>query len=156
MAANPPFLACGAVGGALAVAAGFGALVEPTAGLTFTLETTFGFTVFADVGPRAVPLYADGAAWPGFVGAFVGCPVRGAAIFESVLTVFGFAPGSLSSAFLFSVGAPGVAADFAALTAVVGFGFGTGEEDAGGLEAGDCCVFATGPSLPTDASSAAN
>ena len=42
-----------------------------------------------------------------------------------------------------------------AFAATAGFGFGAGDEDAGGLEAG-AGVFCAGPSLPTDASSAAN
>jgi len=75
--------------------------------------------------------------------------------FDSVLTVFGLAPVSPSSAFLFKLGALGVVAGFAVFATIVGLDFGAGDADAGDLEAG-AGVLADDPSLPTDASSAAN
>lgn len=76
-----------------------------------------------------------------------------------VFATLGLAPGSPSSAFLFRVGTPDDATGFVAFDGTAGFGFGfgfgAGDEDTGGFEAGED-VFGTGPSLPTDASSAAN
>lgn len=74
---------------------------------------------------------------------------------DSVRNVFGLAPTSPSSAFLFSVGALGAAAGLAVFATIVGLGFGAVEAVAGDLETG-AGVFADDPSLPTDASSAAN
>lgn len=106
---------------------------------------------------RDVPLYALVAAGAVLVlfdpGAF-GCRVkRDVAGFESVLKVFGRAPESPSSAFLFSVEAPGGGPAFAAFATMVGLGFGAAVAEAGDFAAG---VFADWPSLPTDASNAAN
>ena len=81
--------------------------------------------------------------------------MRDIAGFESVRNVFGLAPTSPSSAFLFSVGALGAAAGLAVFATIVGLGFGAVEAVAGDLETG-AGVFADDPSLPTDASSAAN
>jgi hypothetical protein len=115
-----------------------------------------GLTVVA---VRAVPLYPVAVAGAGLavlvVGVFVGWVVREMAGFDSVRKVFGLAPVSPSSAFLFNVGALGAAVGLVVFATIVGLGFGAVEAFAGDLETG-AGVFADGPSLPTDASSAAN
>ena len=115
-----------------------------------------GLTVVA---VRAVPLYPVAIAGAGLavlvVGVFVGWVVREMAGFDSVRKVFGLAPASPSSAFLFNVGALGAAVGLVVFATIVGLGLGAVEAFAGDLLAG-AGVFADGPSLPTDASSAAN
>jgi hypothetical protein len=156
VAANPPFL-----GAAVLADAGVGALLEPAAGFAGAIWVGRGLigivVVVVVVTPRAVPLYPVVAAGVVFVmldaGAFAGRVVRDIAGFESVLMVFGLAPASPSSAFLFRVGAPDEAAGLAVFATIVGLGFGAFVAEAGDFAAG---AVADWPSLPTDASNAAN
>jgi len=154
VAANPPFLGAGAAAGADAFV-----VLGPDIGFAAELWTGRGLLVLTVAAARAVPLYSVAAVDAGLVvlvsGALDGWTAREIAGFESVLEVFGLAPVSPSSAFLFKVGALGVAVGFAVFATIVGLGFGAGEADAGDLEAG-AGVLADDPSLPTDASSAAN
>jgi len=154
VAANPPFLGAGAA--ADAVAAG---LLEPVVGFTGAFcagRGLIGFVVVA-AAARAVPLYPAVAAGAVFVvvdvGAFDGRVLREVAGVESVLIVFGLAPASLSSAFLLSVGKLFDESGFAAFATIVGLGLGAAVAEAGDFAAG---TVADWPSLPTDASNAAN
>ena len=155
VAANPPFLGAGAAADADAVAAG---LLEPAVGFAGAFcagRGLMGFVVVAAA--RAVPLYPAVTAGAGFevfdVGTFAGRVLREMMVFESVRMVFDLAPASLSSAFLLSVGELFDESGFVAFATIVGLDLGAavaGAED-----------FATGtvadwPSLPTDASNAAN
>lgn len=152
VAANPPFFGAGAVEDADVVA---GELLDPIAGLAGAFVASRGLIGFAAVAARAVPLYSVVAAGAVLMvlipGAFEGWAARGAAEFESVLRVFGLVPASPSSAFLFSV--PGDATVFVAFATIVGFGFCAAFAGAGDFDTG---VVADWPSLPTEASNAAN
>lgn len=114
-----------------------------------------GFAVAAAA--RAVPLYPAVAAGAVFVvlgpGAFAGRVAREIVGFESVLRFFGRAPASLSSAFLFSVGELVDESGFVAFATMVGLGLGAAVAEAGDFAAG---TVADWPSLPTEASNAAN
>lgn len=152
VAANPPFFGAGAVDDAGVVAVG---VLDPAAGLAGAFVASRGFVGFVDVAARAVPLYSVVAAGAVLVvlfpAVFIGWAARGAAEFVSVLSVFGLVPASPSSAFLFSV--PGDATVFEAFATIVGFGFWAADAGAGDFAAG---AVAGWPSLPTDASNAAN
>jgi hypothetical protein len=157
VAANPPFF-----GAAVLADAGVGVLLEPAAGFAGAFMVGRGLigivvVVVVVTAPRAVPLYPVAAAGAFFVmldaGAFAGSAVRDIAGFESVLMVFGLAPASPSSAFLFSVGAPDEAYGLAVFATIVGLGFVAFVAEAGDFAAG---AVADWPSLPTDASNAAN
>jgi hypothetical protein len=87
------------------------------------------------------------------VGALAGRVLREIAGFESVLKGFGLVPASLSSAFLLSVGELVGGGGFVAFATIVGLGLGAAVADAGDLATG---AVADWPSLPTDASNAAN
>ena len=148
-------MAAGAAADADVVAAG---LLEPAAGFAGAFcagRDLMGFVVVAAA--RAVPLYPAVAAGAGFVvfdvGAFAGRVLREIAGFESVLMVFGRAPASLSSAFLLSVGELFEESGFVAFATIVGLGFGAAVAGAGDFATG---TVADWPSLPTDASNAAN
>jgi hypothetical protein len=156
VAANPPCL-----GAAVFADAGVGVLLEPAAGFGSAFWVGRGLigivVVVVVVTPRAVPLYPVVAAGVVFViidpGVFAGKVARDIAGFESVLMVFGLAPASPSSAFLLSVGAPDEAVGLAVFATMVGLGFGGIVAFAGDFAAG---AVADWPSLPTDASNAAN
>lgn len=148
-------MGAGAAADADAVADGLLELAVGFAGAFCAGRDLMGFAVVAAA--RAVPLYPAVAAGAGFevfdVGAFAGRVLREMMGFESVLMVFGLAPASLSSAFLLSVGELFDESGFVAFATIVGLGRGAVVADAE--------VFATGavadwPSLPTDASNAAN
>lgn len=114
-----------------------------------------GFVVVAAA--RAVPLYPAVTAGAGFevfdVGTFAGRVLREMMGFESVRMVFDLAPASLSSAFLLSVGELFDESGFVAVATIVGLGRGAAVADAGDFATG---AVADWPSLPTDASNAAN
>jgi hypothetical protein len=114
-------------------------------------------TGFGVATARAVPLYPAVAAGTVLVvvgpDAFAGREVRDIVGFESVLSVFGRAPASPSSAFLFSVVAVCEAVGLVAFATIVGLGFDADVAGAGDFATGAVADF---PSLPTDASSAAN
>ena len=155
VAANPPFLGAGAAADADVVADG---LLEPAVGLAGTFcggRDLMGFVAVAAA--RAVPLYPAVTAGAVFaavdVGTFAGRVLREMAGFESVLMVFGLAPASLSSAFLLSVGELVDESGFVAFATIVGLGLGAAVADAGDFAVG---AVAAWPSLPTDASNAAN
>jgi hypothetical protein len=156
VAANPPCL-----GAAVFADAGVGVLLEPAAGFGSAFWVGRGLigivVVVVVVTPRAVPLYPVVAAGVVFVmldpGVFAGKVARDIAGFESVLMFFGLAPASPSSAFLLSVGAPDEAVGLAVFATMVGLGFGGFVAFAGDFAAG---AVADWPSLPTDASNAAN
>jgi hypothetical protein len=135
------------------------AVLGPGAGFAAAFGTGRGLMGLTVVAVRAVPLYSAAVAGAGLavlvVGVRVGWAVREMAGFDSVRNVFGLAPASPSSAFLFNVGALGAAVGLAVFATIVGLGFGADEAFAGDLETG-AGVFVDGPSLPTDASSAAN
>ena len=155
VAANPPFLAAGAAADADVVAA---ELPDPTVGFAGAFCASRGLMGLVVVAAaRAVPLYPAVAAGAGFVvfdvGAFAGRVLRGIAGFASVLMVFGRAPASLSSAFLLSVGELFDESGFVAFATIVGLGFGAAVAGAGDFATG---TVADWPSLPTDASNAAN
>jgi len=154
VAANPPFLGAGAATGVDGLL-----VLGPVAGFAAVFRTGRGLMGLAAIAVRAVPLYSVAVAGAGLavlvVSVPVGCTVREIAGFDSVLNVFGLAPASPSSAFLFNVGALDAPGCFAAFATIVGLGFGTVEAFAGDLDTGTG-VFAADPSLPTDASSAAN
>lgn len=148
-------MGAGAAADADAVADGLLELAVGFAGAFCAGRDLMGFAVVAAA--RAVPLYPAVAAGAGFevfdVGAFAGRVLREMMGFESVLMVFGLAPASLSSAFLLSVGELFDESGFVAFATIVGLGRGAVVADAE--------IFATGavadwPSLPTDASNAAN
>lgn len=155
VAANPPFLGAGAAADADVVAVG---LLEPAVGFAGAFCVGRGFTGFVVVAAaRAVPLYPAVAAGAGFVvfdvDAFAGKELREIAGFESVLMVFGRAPASLSSAFLLSVGELFDESGFVAFATIVGLDLGAAVAGAGDFATG---TVADWPSLPTDASNAAN
>jgi hypothetical protein len=134
-------------------------LLEPAVGFTGAFcagRALMGFAVVA-AAPRAVPLYPAVAAGAVFVvvdvGALAGSVFRETAGFESVLRVFGLVPASVSSAFLLSVGELFDESGFVAFATIVGLGLGAAVPEAGGLATG---AVADWPSLPTDASNAAN
>jgi len=155
VAANPPFLAAGAAADADVIAAG---LLEPAVGFAGAFCTGRGLVGFVVVvAARAVPLYPAVGAGAGLVvfdiGAFAGRVLREMMGFESVRMVFDLAPASLSSAFLLSVGELFDVSGFVAFATIVGLGFGAAVADAGDFAVG---AVADWPSLPTDASKAAN
>lgn len=133
-------------------------LLEPAAGFAGAFCAGRDLMGFAVVGAaRAVPLYPAVAAGAGFVvfavGALAGRVLREMAGFESVRIVFDRAPASLSSAFLLSVGELFDESGFVAFATIVGLGFGAAVAGAGDFATG---TVAGWPSLPTDASNAAN
>lgn len=133
-------------------------MLEPAVGFEGAFcagRDLMGFAVVAAA--RAVPLYPAVAASAGFevfdVGAFAGRVLREMMEFESVLMVLGLAPASLSSAFLLSVGELFDESGFVAFATIVGLGRGAAVAFAGDFATG---AVADWPSLPTDASNAAN
>jgi hypothetical protein len=148
-------LGAGAAADADVVAA---VLLVPAAGFAGAFCAGRDLMVFAVVAAaRAVPLYPAVAVGAGFVvfdvGALAGRVLREMVGFDSVLIVFDLAPASLSSAFLLSVGELFDKSGFVAFATIVGLGFGAAVVDAGDFAAG---TVADWPSLPTDASNAAN
>lgn len=153
VAANPPpALGAGADAGVVA-----GTLLDPAPVFAGPVWIGRGLVGFAAAAGRAVPLYPAVAAGVGFVvfvaSGFGGGAVRDIAGFDCVLMTLGRAPESPSSAFLFSVAAPVDATGLLAFATIVGFGFDAGVAVAGDFGAG---AFVDCPSLPTDASNAAN
>ena len=134
-------------------------MLEPAVGFIGAFCAGRALMGFAAVAapPRAVPLYPAVAAGTVFavvgMGAFAGRVFREMAGFESVLRVFGLVPASVSSAFLLSVGELLEESCFVAFATIVGLGLGAAVPEAGDLATG---AVADWPSLPTDASNAAN